>query len=469
MTVGHRIQHYRKLQGLSQEELGQKLLVSRQTVSLWENDQTLPTIDNLVRLKDIFGVSIDEILTEQPEKQTNPDAQPLESYVFTPTVQELEGVRKTVKRLMIRRNFLWVFVCWVVFTVLAGGTGWFGNAILYGMIYVVMTAIAIFRHKKEWQKNNLKLPQRLYFYDVYENHIFQRIQQNGQLEQSCNIPLSELQFFSETKQMFSVRHDGKLLNFPTSQLQPNSRLYQLRQRKSRASGKLCTAAQAALVASVIAAVAAVVWFFYLSWDMELLIRRSWYAFLLLPIPVAAIILGIVLKVKGEKWVKNLVAGVIAAALLSLCGSMSIIFADFNGSILDAPPNPPYIGTIERYTGIDIPEHSSVHTLDFGDQAYTSGWTTTYISSTIFFDEQAVVEFERDMQTDSRWQLNFKNELAGVMPNVYTEGRYVLVYNIDLDQWNQVPPESGDYRMLILLYDIEGNTMNAMEYILHYTK
>jgi hypothetical protein len=164
-----------------------------------------------------------------------------------------------------------------------------------------------------------------------------------------------------------------------------------------------------------------------------------------------------------------VVGAITAAMLILFGTLSIVFKDFDLNFMDPAPNPPYIGTIERYTGIDIPEHSSVHTLDFGDQAYTSGWTTTYISSTIFFDEQAVVEFERDVQTDSRWQLNFKNELAGVMPNVYTEGRYVLVYNIDLGQWNQVPPESGDYRMLILLYDIEGNTMNAMEYILHYTK
>ena len=70
MTVGQRIQHYRKLQGLSQEELGQKLLVSRQTVSLWENDQTLPTIDNLVRLKEIFGVSIDDLLlNQQPQEQ----------------------------------------------------------------------------------------------------------------------------------------------------------------------------------------------------------------------------------------------------------------------------------------------------------------------------------------------------------------------------------------------------------------
>ena len=85
MTEGQRIQHYRKLQGLSQEELGQRLLVSRQTVSLWENDQTLPTIDNLVRLKEIFGVSLDEILTEQSVEQESVTPQPLESYVFTYT------------------------------------------------------------------------------------------------------------------------------------------------------------------------------------------------------------------------------------------------------------------------------------------------------------------------------------------------------------------------------------------------
>ena len=42
MTMGENIQKYRKERGLSQEELGNKLLVSRQTVSLWEKDQTVP-------------------------------------------------------------------------------------------------------------------------------------------------------------------------------------------------------------------------------------------------------------------------------------------------------------------------------------------------------------------------------------------------------------------------------------------
>ena len=62
MTVGEKIQEYRKNLGMSQDELGQKLFVSRQTVSLWEKGQTVPTIDNLLRLKEVFGVTVDEIL-----------------------------------------------------------------------------------------------------------------------------------------------------------------------------------------------------------------------------------------------------------------------------------------------------------------------------------------------------------------------------------------------------------------------
>ncbi len=62
MTVGANILNLRKLNKMSQEELAEKMSVTRQTVSLWETDQTLPTLDNLVRLKDIFGVSVDKIL-----------------------------------------------------------------------------------------------------------------------------------------------------------------------------------------------------------------------------------------------------------------------------------------------------------------------------------------------------------------------------------------------------------------------
>ena len=53
---------------MSQEELAEKLLVSRQTVSLWETDQTYPTIENLILLKEIFGVQIDDMLCAAEKK-----------------------------------------------------------------------------------------------------------------------------------------------------------------------------------------------------------------------------------------------------------------------------------------------------------------------------------------------------------------------------------------------------------------
>ena len=62
MTIGESICKHRKELGMSQEELGKKLLVSRQTISLWEKDQTVPTVDNLMRLREIFGTTLDEIL-----------------------------------------------------------------------------------------------------------------------------------------------------------------------------------------------------------------------------------------------------------------------------------------------------------------------------------------------------------------------------------------------------------------------
>ena len=65
MTVGEKIQALRRQHGMSQEELGKKLLVSRQTISQWEIGQTFPSIDNLIRLKEVFGVSVDEILDSE--------------------------------------------------------------------------------------------------------------------------------------------------------------------------------------------------------------------------------------------------------------------------------------------------------------------------------------------------------------------------------------------------------------------
>ena len=62
MGIGVRIQRQRLMRGLSQEALGDILGISRQSVSKWELGQTLPDIDKVVLLSQLWGISTDELL-----------------------------------------------------------------------------------------------------------------------------------------------------------------------------------------------------------------------------------------------------------------------------------------------------------------------------------------------------------------------------------------------------------------------
>ncbi|MDE6386530.1 MAG: helix-turn-helix domain-containing protein [Lachnospiraceae bacterium] len=64
MTLGEKIYRLRTVQGMSQESFGDTLGVSRQSVSKWETDQSVPELDKIVAISEIFGVSTDYLLKE---------------------------------------------------------------------------------------------------------------------------------------------------------------------------------------------------------------------------------------------------------------------------------------------------------------------------------------------------------------------------------------------------------------------
>lgn len=64
MKFNQKLIELRKKEGLSQEELGYKLNVTRQTVSKWELNQTTPEMDKLVEMSKIFHISVDELINE---------------------------------------------------------------------------------------------------------------------------------------------------------------------------------------------------------------------------------------------------------------------------------------------------------------------------------------------------------------------------------------------------------------------
>lgn len=74
MKFEEKLMALRKKAGMSQEELADRLGVSRQAVSRWELGSTLPDAPNLLKLSDLFGVSVDYLLRDEygEERQSPP-------------------------------------------------------------------------------------------------------------------------------------------------------------------------------------------------------------------------------------------------------------------------------------------------------------------------------------------------------------------------------------------------------------
>ncbi len=64
-SLGEKISEYRKNLGMTQENLAEKLGVSAQAVSKWENNVSCPDINMLPALANIFGITVDELLQEE--------------------------------------------------------------------------------------------------------------------------------------------------------------------------------------------------------------------------------------------------------------------------------------------------------------------------------------------------------------------------------------------------------------------
>ena len=79
MNLGETIYRLRTKAGMSQDALANALDVSRQSVSKWENNAAVPELDKLLKLSEIFGVTLDELVGREAPAPTPPAAPPVQS------------------------------------------------------------------------------------------------------------------------------------------------------------------------------------------------------------------------------------------------------------------------------------------------------------------------------------------------------------------------------------------------------
>lgn len=89
MTLEERIRNYRKLSGMSQEQMAEKIGVSRQAITKWETGTGTPDISNIIAISELFQVSIDELLTDK-----RPDAKQPEYLYESKTEYDIDSAKK---------------------------------------------------------------------------------------------------------------------------------------------------------------------------------------------------------------------------------------------------------------------------------------------------------------------------------------------------------------------------------------
>lgn len=74
MTLGEKLQKLRRARGMTQEQLAERVGVSRQSMSGWENGAALPDTVHVIALADLFGVTTDYLLRDEPSSRSAPQA-----------------------------------------------------------------------------------------------------------------------------------------------------------------------------------------------------------------------------------------------------------------------------------------------------------------------------------------------------------------------------------------------------------
>lgn len=128
MNIGEKLYELRKGKNLSQEEVADKLNVTRQTISKWETNQSTPDFDKIKPLCELYGITADELLTgEKKEKEQPLNKQDIKK-------ERANGIAAGVL-------FYFIALVWIMISIPV----LFMNPVLAAAIFILLCGIATYK------------------------------------------------------------------------------------------------------------------------------------------------------------------------------------------------------------------------------------------------------------------------------------------------------------------------------------
>lgn len=153
MTLGEKLFELRKQKNLSQEEVAEKLNVTRQTISKWETDQSTPDLDKIIPLCDLYEISADYLLTGKETKEEN----------YNDLVKD-DHKRKEMKAKKIALGILLYFlaIVWIMISIPVLDLNPIVSAAIFLAIcgvatYQIVYTVMVYKKEKKKEDPNKKL------------------------------------------------------------------------------------------------------------------------------------------------------------------------------------------------------------------------------------------------------------------------------------------------------------------------
>ncbi len=260
----------------------------------------------------------------------------IESYSFTLNKEDVERLYNNAKYPLIRNVIIIAII--VLYLAICGlSDGMFlpmlGFLIAFLSIFSVVYIKAFLNLKKGKAESLEKVPQCFYSYKVYENYITVEIFRNGELTRFQQINFSDIKLIRESNEFIELYVQNQTFILKRELLPSYSAIYGFMYANPSKVKQLKCYDKWTISSLILFLLSFVVFFVgfivadFMTGDSFGLHKNFWVLFLFTPVPISSIILGFVLKKKGYKYKKNIIAGFILLGLMCLYGSFAFIFPD----------------------------------------------------------------------------------------------------------------------------------------------
>jgi len=138
VSLGNNIYNLRQERGMSQLELAEALNVSRQSISKWETDASVPELDKIMKLAELFEVTLDELVRGEKPQEGSKEPEPKQVVQEAPKVAENGFTGRKIVALVL---FCMAFVVFVLCVAVGGGV----YGVIYALPFVVCGLICLFK------------------------------------------------------------------------------------------------------------------------------------------------------------------------------------------------------------------------------------------------------------------------------------------------------------------------------------